>query len=120
VNARKQDYATLVREAFGLAPDADALDELDRRLHPDDPAERPPATAPAVRRLRAALAVLRERGAPETTPAEFAEDLQVLKLFAPDDEWSDEALGRLLGDVAPSDKPRHRRLRPVPRPDEPE
>lgn len=120
MNARKQDYAALVREAFGLAPDADALDELDRRLHPDTPSERPPATAPAVRRLRAALAVLRERGAPETTPEEFAEDLQVLKLFAPDDDWPDEALGRLLDDVAPPGKPREQRLRPVPPPEESE
>jgi hypothetical protein len=111
-------YAALVRHELALAPGADPLFELEERLAPADPAQRPPAKAPGIVRLRAVAANLREHQAPAVSLEQFAEDLRLLRKFARDDDWPAEALERLLGDVQPArvQPPRKRsRVTPLPR-----
>ncbi len=111
-------YAALVRHELGLAPGADPQFELEERLAPPDPAQRPAAKAPGIVRLRAAAVSLREHRTPEVPLEQFAEDLRLLRTFARDDHWPAEALARLLNDVRPTPaRPAHNggRVTPVPR-----
>lgn len=97
-------YIGAIRASLKLTPGADALAELRMRLYPEDERERPPSRAPAVVRLKASVRELERGMAPAATLEEFAEDLRVLRLFAPDDEpMSEAALTRLLKDVAAVD-----------------
>ncbi len=92
-------YVALVRHSLGLAPRANALDELGLRLAPEDPKERPSARAPGIARLAKALRMLRQRAVPGGSLEQFAEDLQFLRMFSRDDPWPAEALDALLTNV---------------------
>jgi hypothetical protein len=91
-------YTAVIRHELGLRPGEDAVVELERRLRPEDAAERPPRRAPAVVRLNATLRALRRRRAPDASLDEVTEDLRFLRVFekAPLER---EALERLLDDV---------------------
>jgi hypothetical protein len=64
-------YIALLRRAFGVPPGADPLEELGKRLVPEDPAQRPPARAPGVLRLAKALRRLRAGQPPEQTLEQY-------------------------------------------------
>ncbi len=108
-------YIDLIRTGLGIEPNSDAIAELAARLTPANAADRPPAKAPAVIRLGRALWSLRRRHAPAVSLDEFTRDLRVLKLFAPNDAWSADALDRLMTDVQPKKK---RRRSPAKKPDD--
>ncbi|MBF6599722.1 MAG: hypothetical protein IVW36_04345 [Dehalococcoidia bacterium] len=96
-------YTALIRHELRLAPGADALLELEQRLTPPEPDERPPRRAPAVLRLAAVLTTLRDRRVPASSLEQVADDLRVLRLFARDGVgWPRAALARLLTDVQPT------------------
>ncbi len=99
-------YTALIRHELGLPPGADALAALAARLSPADRTERPPARAPGIVRLRRVLRRLRVHRIPDVTLEQVVEDLRLLRLFAADAPWPDDAMERLLGDVQ---QPRRRR-----------
>jgi hypothetical protein len=101
-------YLELIRSELRLDVSADPLAELAARLSPADPRDRPPPHAPAVLRLGRAVWSMRRRRAPTLSLDEFNRDLQILKLFDPDDAWSTAGLDRLMADVRPK-KTRKRR-----------
>jgi hypothetical protein len=106
-------YIALLRREFGVAPGADPLGELGRRLAPEDTRERPPARAPGVLRLARALRRLRAGQRPEQTLDEYRSDLAFLKLFDAAEPWSPEALERLLADVVREPASRRGKKRPA-------
>lgn len=107
-------YTALIRHELALAPGNDAIAELEARLSPPDRADRPPARAPGVVRLRRALRRLRAHRAPEYTLEQLSDDLRLLRRFATDDPWPRDAMLRLLGDVQPSRPPARRRSKSAP------
>jgi hypothetical protein len=107
-------YVALIRHELRLPRGSDALLELRERLWPDDVSERPPARAPAIRRLRAALARLSDHGSPEASPEQFTDDLRFLRLFDANEPWPPRALDALLSDVHPGGR-RRLKLTRVPR-----
>jgi len=104
-------YLALLRRGFGVPPGADPLEELGRRLVPEDPSQRPPARAPGVLRLAKALRRLRAGQSPEQTLEKYRDDLAFLKLFDRSEPWSPDALERLVDDVtgAPALRPKSKR-----------
>jgi hypothetical protein len=93
-------YIALIRHELCLRPGTDVLTELALRLHPDDPAARPPYRAPGIVRLRRAVRRLEAGRTPASTLDEFAEDLRFLKLFEPETpSMARDAMQRLLQDV---------------------
>jgi hypothetical protein len=105
-------YIALLRRAFGVPPGADPLEELGKRLVPDDPSQRPPARAPGVLRLAKALRRLRAGQPPEQTLEQYRDDLEFLKLFDESETWSPGALERLIDDVMGEPAPRPAKKRP--------
>ena len=94
----------VIRHELGLPPRADAIAELATRLQPNDAAQRPPARAPAVKRLKATLRSLRAGKPPSSSLDELTEDVRFLSLFD-DEPWTAEALAKLLADIEPLDAP---------------
>ncbi|HZP58640.1 MAG TPA: hypothetical protein VFC53_13975 [Dehalococcoidia bacterium] len=97
-------YTAVIRHALELPPYADAVAELAARLDPPDAHERPPARAPAVRRLRSTLAALRERATPEQSLESLEADVTFLRVFEPA-RWTREELGRVLNDIRAEQRP---------------
>jgi hypothetical protein len=110
---RVAPYTALIRQELALPPGADALSALRLRLQPADAASKPPASAPAIKRLARVLAALDSGRAPRVALERLAEDLRFLALFeAPDKAMKREALDRLLADVvAPETSKRPARRR---------
>ncbi len=113
-------YIALIRSEFAVPPGADPLEALGARLMPEDPAQRPPARAPGVLRLAKALRRLRAGQPPDEALEQYRNDLQFLKLFdANEQQWSPDALERLIDDVMgepaprPASKRSSRRARPT-------
>lgn len=109
-------YVALLRRAFGVPPGAGPLEELGKRLMPEDPAQRPPARAPGVLRLAKALRRLRAGQPPEQALEQYRDDLEFLKLFDASEPWSPDALERLIDDVIGEPAPRPATKRPSRRP----
>jgi hypothetical protein len=93
-------YTAMIRHELRVARGADPLAALESRLSPADPAERPPARAPGVVRLRGALARLHAGAPPRADLETFIEDLRFLRLFEREAHpLPRAALDRLLADV---------------------
>lgn len=92
-------YVALIRRQLGVAPGADPLEALGRRLVPDDPVQRPPARAPGILRLAKALRRLRAGLQPDESLEAFDADLEFLRLFDASEPWPPDALSGLLDDV---------------------
>lgn len=102
-------YIGVLRHELKLRPGADALLELEVRLSPTDPDQRPPARAPGIARLAKALARLRAHTLPASSLDQFAEDLRFLRVFEDDaSAWSGEALDDLLANVIAVPAPKTR------------
>ncbi len=104
-------YIALLRREFGVPPGADPFEELGKRLVPEEPSQRPPARAPGVLRLAKALRRLRAGQPPEQTLEQYRDDLAFLKLFDESEQWSPDALERLIDDVLGEPAPRPTRKR---------
>jgi hypothetical protein len=112
-------YLALIRHELGMPPGANALLALETRLFPADPAERPPARAPAIARLRKALKRLEAGDDPSIDLDELTSDLRFLRLFERTEHVLRRgALDRLLLDVSgtthtapPTPGPRRRQAR---------
>jgi hypothetical protein len=98
-------YIGVLRHALALQPGSDALLELEMRLAPTDHSQRPPARAPGITRLRAALRAMRRGLAPAGSIEEFRADLAFLRVFDQDTSWGATALDALLGDVTQTPAP---------------
>ncbi len=97
-------YTALIRHELGVAPGIDACALLRERLEPARPSERPPARAPGVVRLRAALRALEAKRVPELGLEQLIDDLRFLRLFEPTSpELERDAMTRLLRDVMADD-----------------
>jgi hypothetical protein len=92
-------YTALIRRELHLPAGEDAAGALAGRLSPGDPRARPPARAPAVRRLRAAIRALQSGEVPSCSLETLAQDLRFLHLFTEEHAWPAAALDRLLADV---------------------
>lgn len=102
-------YIGVLRHELKLRPGADALLELEVRLSPADPDQRPPARAPGIARLTKALKRLRVHRPPAGSLDQFAEDLRFLRVFEDDTSaWSGEALDDLLANVIAVPAPKKR------------
>ncbi|HYM29099.1 MAG TPA: hypothetical protein VET66_13190 [Steroidobacteraceae bacterium] len=109
-------YIGVLRHELQVPHGADALAELEQRLAPEEPAERPPARAPAIARLAAALRRLRTRQAPACTLEQFTDDLRFLRMFEGGaGTWPADALGRLLAEIAATPGAAKARRRVAPR-----
>lgn len=103
-------YVGLLRHTLKLPRGADALLELEVRLAPADPNERPPTRAPGIARLAKALKRLRAHKPPADSLDQFAEDLRFLRVFEDDTSaWSEEALDDLMANVIAMPPPNARR-----------
>lgn len=107
-------YIGVLRHGLDLPPGSDALRELQVRLSPPDPAQRPPARAPGIARLASALRSMRRGAAPAVTIERFRDDLAFLRMFDRDTSWSAEALTSLLADVSAVDASRPAEAAPAP------
>jgi hypothetical protein len=108
-------YTAAIRRELRLPPGADALVALEARLAPPDPAERPPARAPGILRLRAAFSRLKAGAIPEHDIDTLVEDLRFLRLFERDPHaLSGAALERLLADIAAASPPAQKRPKRAP------
>jgi hypothetical protein len=108
-------YTAIIRHELRVARNADPLSALESRLSPADPADRPPARAPGVVRLRGALARLHAGAPPRADLETFIEDLRFLRLFERDAHpLPRAALDRLLADVVGSPATRKRTTRHKP------
>lgn len=93
-------YVGVLRHELKLPRGADALLELEVRLAPADPNQRPPARAPGIARLARALKRLRRHVTPADSLDQFAEDLRFLRIFEEGtSNWSSEAIDDLLANV---------------------
>lgn len=93
-------YVALIRRELGLPSAANAWLALETRLDPADPSEKPPARAPAIRRLQSALRRVKGGRLPQEPLETFADDLQFLRLFErAEHALRRDALDRLLADV---------------------
>jgi hypothetical protein len=93
-------YVAAIRLELSLPPGSEALVELEGRLAPAEPAERPPPRAPAIGRLSLAAKRLRRQQPPTSTLEQFSDDLRFLRTFERDPgAWTPEALDRLLANV---------------------
>ena len=101
-------YVGVLRHTLRIAPGADALMELEGRLSPPDPSQRPPARAPGIARLSRALKQLRRGAPPADTIEAFRDDLAFLKVFDQDTSWTSEALDDLAANVLVADESRRR------------
>lgn len=94
------------------------LQALEARLSPNDPAERPPARAPGIVRLNAALRRLNAGALPQVDIETFIDDLRFLRLFERDEHTLDRSgLERLLADVTgarPRSSPKRKPARILP------
>lgn len=103
-------YVGVLRHELKLPRGADALLELEVRLAPADPNQRPPARAPGITRLAKALKRLRAHKPPADSLDQFAEDLRFLRVFEDDTSaWSEEALDDLMANVIAMPPPTTRR-----------
>ncbi len=103
-------YVGVLRHTLKLPRGADALLELEVRLAPADPNQRPPARAPGIARLAKALKRLRAHKPPVDPLDQFAEDLRFLRVFEDDTSaWSEEALDDLMANVIAMPPPTTRR-----------
>lgn len=93
-------YIGVLRHELELLRGADPLVELELRLAPADPRQRPPARAPGIARLATALKRLRVHKPPAASLDQFADDLRFLRVFDADARaWSREAVDDLLANV---------------------
>jgi hypothetical protein len=100
-------YVGVLRHELKLPRGADPLLELELRLTPADPRQRPPARAPGIARLARALKRLRVHKPPADSLDQFAEDLRFLRVFDDDaGAWSSEAIDDLLANVIAMPEPR--------------
>lgn len=108
-------YLAVIRYELGSGPGEDAIEALAGRLNPAKRADRPPASAPAIARLRATLASLRRETTPDCSLEQLTEDLRFLALFTNDEPvLSGSAMDALLADVldgTPSQPARSTRTR---------
>ncbi len=103
-------YIGVLRHELKLRPATDALLELEVRLSPADPDQRPPARAPGIARLAKALKRLRAHQAPADSLDQFAEDLRFLRVFEDDTSaWSSDAIDDLLANVIAMRAPKTQR-----------
>lgn len=103
-------YVGVLRHQLELPRGADALLELEVRLAPADPNQRPPARAPGIARLARALKRLRRHKTPAASLDQFAEDLRFLRVFEEGtSNWSSEALDDLLANVIAMPAPKARK-----------
>jgi hypothetical protein len=103
-------YVGVLRHELKLPRGADALLELELRLVPSDPQQRPPARAPGIARLAKALKRLRAHKTPADSLDQFQEDLRFLRVFEDDTSaWSSEAIDDLLANVITMPPPRARK-----------
>jgi hypothetical protein len=111
-------FTAIIRRELRLPPGADALVALEARLAPPDPAERPPARAPGILRLRSLLSRLKAGALPQTDLETMIEDLRFLRLFEREESPLDRrALDRLLADViggVPPRKTKQAKRKPAP------
>lgn len=107
-------YVGVLRHQLELPRGADALLELELRLTPADPRQRPPARAPGIARLARALKRLRQHQTPADSLDQFADDLKFLRVFEEGTGgWSVEAVDDLLANVIALPKPRARNTPPT-------
>ena len=93
-------YVGVLRHELALRRGADALLELEVRLTPSNPLQRPPARAPGIARLAKALKRLRARKTPADSLDQFQQDLRFLRVFEDDTSaWSTTAIDDLLANV---------------------
>ena len=105
-------YVGVLRHELKLPRGADALLELEVRLAPTDPNQRPPARAPGIARLAKALKRLRARKTPADSLDQFQQDLRFLRVFEDDTTaWSSAAIDDLLANVITMPTPRARSAR---------
>jgi hypothetical protein len=103
-------YVGVLRHELKLPRGADPLLELELRLVPADPQQRPPARAPGIARLAKALKRLRAHKQPAGSLDEFAEDLRFLRAFDDDiSAWSSDALDDLMANVITAPLPPERK-----------
>ena len=103
-------YVGVLRHELQLPRGADPLLELELRLTPQDPSQRPPARAPGIARLARTLKRLRTHKPPADSLDQFAEDLRFLRVFDDDPgAWSAEAIDDLLANVIAMPAPRTRK-----------
>ena len=103
-------YIGVLRHELKLPRGADPLLELELRLTPPDPAQRPPGRAPGIARLARALKRLRAHKPPGDSLDQFADDLRFLRVFDNDlGAWSLEAIDDLLANVIAMPGPRARK-----------
>ncbi len=102
-------YVGVLRHELALPRGVDALLELEVRLTPSDPNQRPPARAPGIARLAKALKRLRAHKTPADTLDQFQQDLRFLRVFEDDTSaWSSTAIDDLLANVITMPTPRAR------------
>jgi hypothetical protein len=100
-------YTAIIRHELDLRPGVDVASALAERLTPTDANERLPARAPALARLANVTKSMRQGLTPGVTLEQLTEDLRFLRLFdSTPQRWPSEALGRLLGEVKASGRPR--------------
>jgi hypothetical protein len=93
-------YIAIIRRELRVPPGGNALLALETRLSPADPRERPPARAPGIVRLRAALRHMKIGALPGIAIEAMSEDLRFLRLFEREEHaLRRDALDRLLADV---------------------
>jgi hypothetical protein len=104
-------YIGVLRHELSLPRGADALLELEVRLTPSDPNQRPPARAPGIARLAKALKRLRLHKTPAGSLEQFQQDLRFLRVFEDDTTaWSGAALDDLLANVITAPPSRAQRV----------
>ncbi len=104
-------YIGVLRHELALPRGADALIELEVRLVPNDPKQRPPARAPSIARLAKALKRLRAHEPPADSLDQFQQDLRFLRVFEDDaTAWTSEAIDDLLANVITMPAPRTKRV----------
>jgi len=102
-------FVGVLRHELNLPRGADALLELEVRLAPSDPNQRPPARAPGIARLARALKRLRAHKTPADSLDQFQQDLRFLRVFDDDTtSWSSSAIDDLLANVITMPTPRTR------------
>jgi hypothetical protein len=102
-------FVGVLRHELNLPRGADALLELEVRLAPSDPNQRPPARAPGIARLARALKRLRAHKTPADSLDQFQQDLRFLRVFDDDTtSWSSAAIDDLLTNVITMPTPRAR------------
>jgi hypothetical protein len=107
-------YVGVLRHELKLPRGAEPLLELELRLTPTDPRQRPPARAPGIARLARALKRLRGHKPPADSLDQFAEDLRFLRVFDNDaGAWTSEAIDDLLANVIAMPAPRVRKTPPA-------